>query len=67
MKIYQNLIADWIANKKVWLWQNMQDNVTNDEKWNKARGAYDVLGELQSYILDEAKKKKIEQRNPVKE
>lgn len=67
MKIYQNLIADWIANKKVWLWQNMQENVTNDEVWLKSRGAYDVLGELQSHILDEAKKKKIEQRNLMKE
>lgn len=65
MRIKQ--ILNWISNKNTKLWQGMQDNVTDDEKWYKLKGAYDVMDELQSYILDETKKKKIEQRNPMKE
>lgn len=44
-------VLTWISVSNVKLWQRMQDNVTDDTKWNKARGAYDILEALRSHIL----------------
>lgn len=44
-------IVRWIANKRTEMWQTMQDNVTDDDKWNRARGAYDILEKLYLEIL----------------
>lgn len=44
-------ISKWIANEKVRLFQKMQASVTNDEKWDRFKGAYEVLEALQLHIL----------------
>jgi hypothetical protein len=41
----------WISNEKVKLWQFMQANVTDDDKWLKSKGAYDCLDKLRLHIL----------------
>ena len=46
-------IADWISKRKAELWQQMQDCtvVTDDDKWNKLKGAYGILEEFNLYIF----------------
>ena len=44
-------ILTWISRKNVELFQSMQDNVTNDEKWNQLKGAHDILDSLRHHIL----------------
>lgn len=46
-----NDVLQWIAQENIRFWQFMQDNVTDDNKWLKARGAYDVLERLRFHIL----------------
>lgn len=41
----------WIASKNVQTFQNMQDTVTDDKQWDRNKGAYDVMKELEHYIL----------------
>lgn len=40
-----------ISHLKIECWQGMQSNVTDDDKWNRYRGSYDILEKLAQYIL----------------
>ena len=44
-------IQNYIAKRNCELWQSMQDNVANDEKWYKSKGAHDEIERLRLYIL----------------
>ena len=44
-------VLTWIAKYNVETWQEMQRTVTDDSKWYKAKGAYDILEKLRHHIL----------------